>query len=439
MIRTAFSLFFLLLIAGIILWLSQYPGTTTIELATQTISIKTGALSIALLIAVVAILTLYRGLMFFLMIPERWRHRKALQAKNSIIQGIGHTLIALASGDKLSAEKECRKLEKLDEKLPLLPLLKARHALLSEQEDEAESHFKELLKGKETSLLGYKGLFHQYFSNNQISRANGIAERAVKAHPKSEWAHHARLLTQTRGRQWDAALETLRTLRKISDNPAPLTASEVTIYIEKARIALNHESPEQAYAFAKKAIKLTPTNPLSYDFLIQALIKLDRKRKALGYIRDAWENTPSLSLLTHLKSLIPDPLKCAEFADKKALSHAGIGHLMFAQIYIDAELWGNARTALEKTPEEFQTKYFYTLSILVARRLYPNASYDSLKQKQQQATSDFCWQCNFCSYSQEHWKALCDQCESFDSLKWSQPLLQNIHNRQKLTPLPILD
>ena len=191
MVRTAFSLFFLLLVAGTILWLSQYPGTTTIELATQTISIKTGALSIALLIAIVALLTLYRGLMFFFMMPERWRHRKALQAKSSIIQGIGHTLIALASGDKLSAEKECRKLERLDEKLPLLPLLKARHALLSEQEDEAESHFKELLKGKETSLLGYKGLFHQYFSYNQISRANGIAVRHDKAIPKSAWAHHA--------------------------------------------------------------------------------------------------------------------------------------------------------------------------------------------------------------------------------------------------------
>src|SRR5690606_29724893 len=124
-------------------------------------------------------------------------------------------MVAVAAGDREEAGRQSRRASAMLSGVPLSNLLSAQAAQLRGDEAAARRYFEAMLDQPETEFLGLRGLLMQALRARDDARALRLALRARELRPRSPWLLQTLAELQTRLGDWEAALDTTATARRL--------------------------------------------------------------------------------------------------------------------------------------------------------------------------------------------------------------------------------
>jgi HemY protein len=350
MIRVAFFLIVVGLIALGVTWLADRPGEVAVTWLGWRIETSLMVLLAALLAIVAACMlawSILRGL---------WRSpRKMTEAMRNRREGrsqraIMHGLIAVGAGDVRAAQRYADEARKLAPDEPLSLLLTAQSAQLSGDRAAAERAFKRMAGHDRTKLLGLRGMFIEAQRRDDIAGARAYAEEAAKIAPSLPWAGNAALQIRCASGDWAGALDMLEKNRAAGALDRGAYRRQRAVLLTARALALEESERETSQALVYEAAKLAPDLVPAVALASRYLAEGGDLRKATRMIERAWQTTPHpdlaetyaylrfgdsardrLTRVRRLSGLSPDNIESA---------------LALARAAIDAREFAEARNAL---------------------------------------------------------------------------------------------
>ena len=192
-------------------WLAARPGVLTIDwLGYQAeLSMFQAIVFLALLVGL--------GIFAYTMLRHLWRSPAVVgrfmnrRRERRGLDAISEGMIAIGSGDRLSATRAALQARKSLPNEPLTHLLRAQTAQLQGDGATSRRIFEAMLASPDTEQLGLRGLFLEAQRVGEAEPARQFAERALKSNPALGWPVDALFDLQCRAQDWDGALETLAT------------------------------------------------------------------------------------------------------------------------------------------------------------------------------------------------------------------------------------
>lgn len=408
-------------------WLAERPGAVTIQWRGWRLDTSVGVL-----LASVLVLVLLAVLLWFL---YRW----AIGAPGALLEGWGDSrrrrgyraltqgLAAVAAGDAAEAQKNAKRAEQLLSEPSLTLLLSAQAAQLNGDREGARQAFEAMLKNEQMAFLGLRGLIAQSLNDGNQAQALDYAERAFKLRPRTPWVVHSLFDMQAQIGQWRQAQQTLETgLKTKVVTAAKGRTLRALLLVERSRTAERNGTREEAMAFAREAFNLAPERIAVTSRLAELLIKAGQGSRAMKMIERGWALAPhpDLAALYLKASGESDPLKRVAAMRKLAAAREDDieSHLALAQVYLDANLWGEARHQLEIAGGANPTVRVCRLMAEVEERAQsgPEKLHEWLARAAE-APADKAWRCSSCGAHHESWRPVCESCGAFGTLHWRAP------------------
>lgn len=451
------ALFFLIkagLLVALALWLAAQIGTGSVSITWRGYLVETtpGVLALAamgLAAVVMLVTTLVR---FVFSLPDRWRKWRRDISREDAYRALTQGLVAVAAGDAKRAEKMMQRAQAVLPDQPLARLLAAQTALLQGNRAAAQRAFAALLDDPEGAFFGVRGLIADSLSRRDYLAAREHLRTADRLQPKRPWIVRSLFDMEARTRDWIAAERTLRRAQRSGAmDAASIKQARQVIWVAQALdIAANKDLPantrrSERLRFAEAAYRLNVDFTPAALALADAQLAAGKTNAARKLIRRAWERAPHPQLLLRWQALLP--------ATK----------IKRDKIYGEAEAayhWVAELTALR--PEHIESQHALGLAALAARHwrqarplLQAAGDYKALAELERQETGDEgaarawleqaadapgapSWCCDVCGHRDDVWQPLCPQCDSFNSLTWRIPDMQQGHawQRGQATLLP---
>lgn len=340
-------------------WIADHPGTVTVvwngyEIGMSLAIALTGVLVAAIVLGLIwAVVTGVIGLPASISRSTRERRR------NKGLASLSRGIIAVGSGDPLTARRHAGDAERLLGSQPLTLLLKAQAAQISGDRDAAEQAFKRMADDPETRVLGLRGLFVEARRREDEGAARAYASEAARLAPSVTWANEAVLEAQCADGEWSAATETVerRAALGLMDKHAARRQRAVLL----TAAAQRHEAgePDTATEQALKAVKLAPDLVPAAVIAGRLLARRNDLRKAAKIIEAAWKAAPHPELAKVYLNLrtgdsARDRLARAENLAKLS-SWEPESRLVIAQAATEAKDFGRAREALAPLTDDRPT------------------------------------------------------------------------------------
>lgn len=436
------------LLIGAIVWLADMATIGRVEVTWRQYLIETtpGVLAAGIL-AVTAFLLLLAGVWRLLFnLPSRWRTYRGQVTRDDGYRALTQGLVAVAAGDVKRAGKMMTRAQNALPDQPLTRLLTAQTALLQGNDAAARRAFADLLDDPEGAFFGVRGLLNDSLQNRDYVAAREYLRKADQMQPKRPWIMRGLFDLEAKTRQWLAAERTLRRMQraKALDEASIRQARQVVWLAEARDIAANDTLPlatrrDEALRFAQAAYRL------NVDFIPAALVLADMNiaagkfNAARKLIRRSWEREPHPQFLSRWQQVMPASREKNIFGVKKEIptreqawldwvtdltasrpdhieSQHALGHAA-----LQAGRWRQARPLLEAAAD------YQALAQLEQRESGDEAAARQWLEKASVALPAHAWVCEACAHSDAIWLPLCPQCDTFNSLHWRRPDMQQGH------------
>lgn len=428
MIRLIIFLVVAIAVAWLAVWFADNPGQVQITepFFGNSFSPPFGILILAMLLAGVAITALFEFYRVVVTAPKKISRYRRQRRKERGYEELAGGMIAAAAGDISIAKQATKRAEKLLDRAPTTLLLGARSAQLEGNDGEARVKFKEMLKHKDTELVGLRGLLAQAIKDGDREAALALAKKAYLRRPNAPWVLSTLFELQTEGNRWFEALGSVNDMARQKLLDAPKANRQRAILLHLLATEKGEEGRfQEAFDLAKKAHKLLPgLAPIAVK-ASELAEKVDRARIAKKILETSWKAQPHPSLARALTALSADQSPADRFKMFQRLHQLNPesleGEIALADQAIGAEQWPAAREALERAVSLGPTASVYRMLADIERATDGSAEkIQSWLAKAVDAPSDPAWLCRSTGEAQATWAPFGPD-GKFDSLSWGSP------------------
>ncbi len=350
-------------------WLADRPGVLSIDW--QGYQIETSVFQALVLL----VLTIALGVFLWNLARSLWKSPATVgqlitrRRERRGLDALSEGMIAIGSGDRSLATRAALQARKSLPNEPLTHLLRAQTAQLSGDTATSRRIFEAMLASPDTEQLGLRGLFLEAQREGEAEPARQFAERALKANPALGWPIDALFDLQCRAQDWDAALETLATGRRHNHIDRKVADRRRAVLLAGKAQDLEHDSGDEALAFALDAHKLAPDLVPAAAVAGRVLAGKGQTAQAAKVIQRTWKLSPHPDLATaYAYARVGDsPSDRIERVRQLAKldPNASEGAIALATAAIDARDWQTAREAL--TPYLDPSRLTQRIATLMAR------------------------------------------------------------------------
>jgi HemY protein len=350
MIRLLWRFALLLLLVVLFTWLADRPGRISVVWLGREIETSVVAAAALLLSGLALLAFLWTFLLRLFRSPATtrryFRDRKNRKGYESLSRGI----IAAGAGDVQGAARHAAIAGNSLPDEPLVNVLAAQAAQLKGDRQSLRRIFEEMTKSPETEALGLRGLFTEARQSGNIAEARQHAERALRANPRLGWASSAMLQLQSLGKDYGAAIETLKQQAKSGLISQTDSNRRQAALLTAQALEWEDGRPDDALAAALRAHKLDPALVPAAAVAARLHIRQGSARKAAKVLRATWALAPHPDLAEVMSHLKPGDTPAARYERVQELVRHGPSSLeadvALARAAVAAQRWEAARKIL---------------------------------------------------------------------------------------------
>ena len=413
----------IVLIFGVILWLTQNPGTLTLswmgyEIETTVSFVLFLLFTLFLLAAVIS--SGWQGLV--------WIFKRILNVGSHFKQDPNSVLAQAFSAIEFGNIKEAQQLAKeamnlnADSALPAIALLKASQILHDKKtENLAISHLK---KFEEFTAMAWYDEIEAALKSKRLDLAKKLISSAAKSHAEQGWFLKQALKVSIATSEWEEALDLLKKSHKKGSFTQDESGQIYGFLWHKMSLAPSISEAEKLSRM-EKSYKYDPhflENLLSFA---QVLSTKKDKRAAQTLLETAWIDRPSwpiAELYCELLATGTQPLAKAHQARQlyDLLPDHPVSQLILITYFIQAKLWGEAKRVLALLPKGVPEAYVLKASLAKKEKNNMQDVLTNLKKAMQEIS--YPYKCGKCRKSLEKWEVSCTHCGSFLSVELKHPI-----------------
>jgi len=422
MLRLVILLILIAAAATAAAWFADNPGRVAVDWLGYRAETSVATLAMAVLALFFAGMALQRLVTLLRRDFPLSKEKRSRRAERRGYAALNRAMAALAAGDGKQARKLTRKAEALLPPQPLIQVIAAETAKLTEDRQAAITHYKALAEDGEAAFLGLRGLVGEAQAAGRIDEARRLARKAVAERPKSHWALEALFGLEIRAGAWQDALETLKKAERagLFDRDTARRYRAALLYCRAVEMDLAGRSTE-AGRLVRDALKRRP------GFVPGALLaaRLDtaagKTKRADKTLKAAWRESPHPALLSAYEALTENEPAHARLQRVQALVADRRAHLESrlaeAEAALGADRQDIAREALSGMEESGDARAYRLLTRLAeAQEDTDRAVY--WRERASESTAAPSWVCSGCGAHREKWTPLCPSCGRFDSFDW---------------------
>ncbi|MEX2618536.1 MAG: heme biosynthesis HemY N-terminal domain-containing protein [Alphaproteobacteria bacterium] len=428
MIRAAFIFVLIGCFVWLAVWFAGNPGYVDIRIAGLQIRTQAGIFVLGLVVVIVVAAVLYRLWRFIRYVPGGLLDHRRAGRRQRGYQALTQGMVAVAAGDADEAKKFARKADVLLKEPPLTMLLSAQAAQLEGDEGAARRYFEEMLKKPDMAFLGLRGLLMQAVRRDDRGEALRLAERAFQLRPDTPWVLTRLFSLQVAAGKWSEANDTTqRAVRAgvITQDAGRRRRAVLAVALSDA--AARAGDSATALKQARVAHDLAPDLVAATVVYMRCLAAAGKMRRAVKLTESAWALEPHPDIAAAYKGLGGEdepPLArvkrfqrlCSIRPDRPE------SHYALAEVSLAADLWGEARRHLETAAGDRPTARHCRLMAELEERETGNLEVTRhWLDRAVSAPPGEAWYCSECGAVAGAWAPCCDNCSSFDSLKWTLP------------------
>lgn len=420
------------LVIAAAVWISQRPGFVVVEWMNYRLSAQIGIFLLMIAVVVIAALVISKIVNGIASIPRHLVERHEENARRRGYRAMTRGFVAVAAGDAKHATKYARQTRGLlpdDQGLPIL--LEAQAARLRGEEGAARRSFEELLKDKDASFFGLRGLLTSSLDAGDYAQALDYALKALDTHPKQGWILKTVYDLQLKNRFWDDAFKTLMKIEKHHAMPIEqVRKDEIALLILQAQKAESAGENSNMMRKLERAHRIDTTFVPSTVYLAGRYIAKGKNRKAATIIEKAWKHNPHPDLLTLWDRLAPankpsDTMRRLRWYEKlvSIKPDSAEGQMAAARAAMEDGLWGEAKAYLTIAEQIEPSAKLYKLRAQVEEQ----TSHDPKKiqewlEKAADAPASKVWTCRDTGAVYEQWSPVAEPQGSFNTIVWGYPL-----------------
>ena len=424
MIRAMFFLLFLVVFFTTILFFSQNDGQIIIDWMDYRIQTSVAFASLVLIIIIILGTFFLQTILWIKSAPKRYRKIMKERKLNRGILALTRGFAAIAAGDKKQAHELSKRASNNLDNMPLAKLLAAQTAQLEGNRYLANEYYTAMLGDKETEIIAIKGLLIEAKQANDLAKALFLAEKAYKLRPDAQWVILLLIDLYKKLKKWPKAIVILRVAAKrkiISRFDADRAIGLISLaqYQEKLSIADEHQDK-----YLKIAYKLLPDFSPIFSAYANMLVKKEKINKALKILEKQWSICPHPEIASIYMAIYSGE------ADEKRLIRAQKfftlcgghpeGHALMAEATFRAGDFGKARHHLKAALAFGETRAI--CKMMADIESIEHARQEAVQYWHQRAeyTNDIAlWKCVSCGAKSPTWQITCSNCDTFDSMEWS--------------------
>lgn len=420
---------FLLLTALVVtgaVWLADRPGEVIIHWQGWRVDTTVPVLltALALLLALLTVITRLGRLVFGA--PGRFfEGRRAARTHKGYV-ALSDGLAAVASGDSRAAAKLARKADKLLKDSSVTGLLTVQAAQMTGDVEQLRARYQTMTERPETTFLGLKGLLDLALKQGDPATACDLAARALALQPGADGLAATLYDLQLELGQLAKAEHTLSVARRHASLPAPeLARRKALVLFARAEAAAASDTPADALFLALEACDALPTFVPAVAMAAELYRHKGKDRKAASLLQAAFRVAPHPELVAEWAALgeTDTPLERVKRMQRlmEANPASPDGHLALAEAALDAKLWGQARTHLDKALNQRSSPRVLTLLARLEReeRNDETAALAWLA-KIGGAGTEPAWTCGQCGRTAPSFSVCCPVCAAPGRMEWKE-------------------
>ncbi|MCC5999539.1 MAG: heme biosynthesis protein HemY [Pararhodobacter sp.] len=350
---------------------------------------------------------------------ERARKRRGLEA-------LTDGFLALAAGEGETAFAKGRKAEKLLENRMLTNLLMAQAAQAKGNTALAGEYYKRLLEEDRARFIGVQGLLRQQIEAGNDDKARKLAEKALVLRPAHAGTQDALLKLQNRASDWQGARRTLAEVKRSGRLPKDVFyRRDAVLALQQAQAYADQGANSMAQDLAIEAQRLAPGLVPAAVMAARAHLARGSKRQAANLLKKAWKQNPQPELAQAYAEIEPAETpaeRVKRFEKLFAYNDDDEAKMTRAELLIGAEDFPGARRAMGNLHETAPSQRAMTIMAAIEQG---EGSDDAVVRgwlaRALTAPRGPQWVCDNCQHIHARWVAVCEHCESFDTLSWQRP------------------
>lgn len=292
MIRVLIYLVIIAAFAAGAVWMAERPGEVAIVWEGYRVETSVAVAAIGVVALVFLGMLVWSLLRFVFGLPGLFSLSNRTRRRAKGFEALSRGMVAVGSGDPVSAQRYAHQARKLVAEEPLTLLLEAQSAQMAGDKPAAEESFKAMLDHSETRVLGLRGLFVEARRRGDREAAQAFADEAVKLSPSLAWANDALLEFHTSTGDWAAARTAVerRAALKLADKAEARRQRAVLLAAEA--LQKRDSAPEASLSAALEAVKLAPTLVPAAALAGEQLAARGDARKATKILEACWRDSP---------------------------------------------------------------------------------------------------------------------------------------------------
>ncbi len=430
MLRALGFLLVVATISALMAWLADHPGTILAEW--QGFRIETSVAFLIVLLTIIVILSafIYHILHTIRHIPLQLSGLLHVRRQQKGYKALTRGMVAIAAGDANEARRQEKQVQILLNEPPLTMLLSAQTAQLNGDETAAEQFFQAMTEQSETEFLGVRGLLNQALNRNDKLAALALAMRAYRIRPNSDRVANQLFNLQVLNGQWlNAQITNYEQVKSRLIDKNTGRRRKALLTLQQGLEAAESNNPKSASKYFKDSYNSDPNFIPAILNYTENLIEQKRDEAAIKIIKKTWRTQPHPDLILPYwqGSKAQDGLVIMKTTEMLALENPDHPESFIALVRaaMEAQLWGEARKHLTT----LKRKYGGHNEARICRLWADLEKFENQNFSESQtwltrallANRDPTWVCAKCGNSTSDWSSFCVNCESFDSLSWTQP------------------
>jgi HemY protein len=407
-------------------YLANNPGSVVLEWQGRTLETSVGILLLAVLAVGVALILLFELLRWLLGLPRRVRQNRRHAREVRGYQALTGGLVAAAAGNLDTARSLHREAERLLPDRGSVLLLAAQTAQLEGKEDAAHLKFRQMLRSRETELLGLRGLLAQAVRTGDRDEALSLARRAYRRSPTTPWVLTTLFDLLTRAGRWEEALGLSGELVAQKLMPEDEARRHRAVLHHMMAAGMRDENrPQEALKQARRALRLMPPFPPAAVLAAELATQQGKRRLATRLLEDTWRSAPHPDLARAYARLVEGetPEQRLQRVEKRLRplrpDHPEL-HVALAELAIGAGRWDAARAGLERALALEPTPRVYRLLAELERATGSPARAQEQLAKAADAQPDQAWVCDDTGEVLPEWRPF-GASGRFDVVRWAVP------------------
>jgi len=426
MIRPLIALLVLAGIALAAMFFADRPGSVTINWAGYRIQASMVALALAGLFVALAVWLLARLWSWIRGGTPLSPERRALRRKQKGLNEVDAALSALAAGDGRKALSLGQQAITHLEGAGVAYLVSAQAATACGKDDLAERYFDALSQTKHGKFLGLRGRVSEARRLGHVSKALDLAEEAVSAAPRSDWALVTAFELETKLGKWADAQATLKKAIAQSIFDKAVGAQHLgAIRYGEALAAQQDGRMADAMRHTKQALSVRPNFVPAAVLGAQLYKAAGKLRAASKLIEKVWALEPHHSLAECYAALKPMETPAARMARFETLFKLAPDHsesqIRFAEAAFNAGEYSRAESVLAPHLAGLpRARAGRLMGQIAAAKGDPAADREKWSDLASQGAPDPVYECSHCRAQWSYWTSHCAACDSFNSLVWDR-------------------